>query len=216
MKTFKTVCTLWLTTLIAVSAISPIVVAQQTQQQVVDRMYENEYTIYNAVSQYWWNRGVTRGEVSKFMLKFAQAEWKAKVKTTQECQFNDLEWYDYTLVPTIIAACEYGIIKGFEWNYMPNNPVTEAEFITMMVRILLGDQEETWSPRWWGYYDVAVRSEIINANDKSVWDLDTPAMRWTVGTRLYKGALVNSEELKREGDEDLKAVLEEIFGPINW
>jgi hypothetical protein len=205
-----------LTSLLIVWTATPVVFAQQSQQEVVDRMYENEYTIYDTVWQYWWVRQVTRGEISKFMLRFAEAEGKAKIRTTEECQFNDLEWYDFTLVPTIIAACEYGIIRGFEWNYMPNNPVTEAEFITMMVRILLGDQEETWTPRREGYYDVAVRSDIINANDKSVWDLDTPALRGTVGTWLYKGALVNSDELKQEWKEDLKRVLNEIFGEMNW
>jgi len=34
-----------------------------------------------------------------------------KVKTSAECQFKDLDGYDATLVPTIIAACEYGLVK---------------------------------------------------------------------------------------------------------
>jgi hypothetical protein len=46
--------------------------AQQTQQDVVDFMYENEYTIYNSIEQYGWNNQVTRGQVSKFMLRFAE------------------------------------------------------------------------------------------------------------------------------------------------
>lgn len=217
MITLKKISILGTISLLSITSLLPVAVsAQESQQEVVDRMHQNEFTIYDTVSQYGRNRQVTRGEISKFMLKFAESEWKAKVRTTQECQFNDLEWYDYTLVPTIIAACEYGIIKWFEWNYMPNNPVTEAEFVTMLVRILMGQHDETESPwRKW-YYEVAVRSNIVDANDKSVWDLDTPALRGTVGTWLYKGALVDSNELKEEWKEDLKIALEKIFGEMNW
>ena len=196
----------------AVSALTTPVFAQQSQQEVVDWMFENNYTIYDAVDQFWRNQRVTRWQVSKFMLRFAEAQWKAKVRTPEECQFDDLEWYDYTLVPTIIAACEYWIVKWFQWSYMPNNPVTEAEMVTMLVRILMWNHDETTSPRRYRYYEVAVWSEIINPNDKSVRDLDTPALRWTVGTWLYKWARVDSEELKEEWQEELKQPLEEIFG----
>jgi hypothetical protein len=146
------------------------------------------------------------------MLRFAEWQWKAKVKTPEECQFNDLEWYDYTLVPTIIAACEYGIIKWFEWNYMPNKAVTEAEIVTMLVRILMGNHDETTSPRWYWYDNVAVWTWIYDRNDRSVWDLDTPAFRGTVATWLYRGTLVDSDTLKTEWSEELKDILEEIFG----
>lgn len=186
--------------------------AQQTQQDVVDWMYENEYTIYNTIDQYGWNQQVTRGQVSKFMLRFAEWQGKAKVKTPDECQFNDLEWYDYTLVPTIIAACEYGIVKWFNWNYMPNNAVTEAEIVTMLVRILMGNHDETTSPRWYWYDNVAVWSGIYSRNDRSVWDLDTPALRGTVATWLYRGALVDTDTLQQEWSDELKDILEEIFG----
>lgn len=191
--------------------------AQQSQQSVVDRMLENDYTIFWDLESFGWERASTRWEISKFMLRFAESQEKGKVRSTEECQFDDLDGYDYTLVPTIIAACEYGIVKGFEGNYMPNNLVTEAEIITMMVRILVGEHDETVSPWWYRYHEVAVWTSIYGqGTEKNVRDLDTPALRGTVATWLYRGDVVDTERLNIEGTLELQNILEEAFGKNFW
>ncbi|MBP6257175.1 hypothetical protein KA405_05805 [Patescibacteria group bacterium] len=57
------------------------------------------------------NDGVSRGEIAKFFAQFAELKGLSKTKTAEECVFNDIDGYDSTLVPHIIAACQYGLVK---------------------------------------------------------------------------------------------------------
>ena len=87
-----------------------------------------------------------------------------KTKSASECAFGDIENYDYTLKPTIVEACEYGLVRGFQGNYMPNNLITEAEAITVIVRSLpgFGMQDESGTPRWREYHDIGSRLKILD------------------------------------------------------
>jgi hypothetical protein len=109
-----------------------------------------------------------------------------------------------------VSACEYGLVKGSQWSYFPNNQISEAELITVAIRMLMGIQDETWTPWWSEYHSMWSWLGIIE--NKGVWDLDTPATRQTVGTWLYKAATVDTTAAQEEGTDELKSILEEIFG----
>ena len=153
---------------------------------------------------------ITRGEAAKNFNQMAGVLNLEKTRTESECEFNDLEWYDFTLVPNIIEACQYGLVKWSQWNYFPNNQISEAELITVVVRMLMGLQDETQSPWWTAYHEMGQWLGILDG--ETVWDLDTPATRETVGTWLYRGANVDTTAAQEEGTDELKAILEEIFG----
>ena len=153
---------------------------------------------------------ITRGEVAKNFNQMAKVLKLEKSKTESECQFNDIDGYDYTLVPHIIEACTYGLVKGSQGNYFPNNSISKAELITVAVRMLMGFQDETANPRWLEYHAIGEWLAIIDG--ESVWDLDVPASRQTVGTWLYRAANVDTEAAQEEGTDELKLILEEIFG----
>lgn len=172
-------------------------------------MYENNLTIFDTQESFGWNRPVTRGEISKFFTKFAELIGKQKTRTTQECQFNDIDGYDYTLVPTIIEACEYGLVKGFEGNYFPNKNLTGAEALTVIVRAVLGPQDETDNPRWTRYHSAGQALAILD--DEGVWDLDYPVTRGTVGTWLFRAGKVDIDAVVNEGSDELKNILNDIF-----
>jgi len=96
---------------LALSSVNVPTVFAQSSTTVVAWMFENELTKFDTQEDFGWDRQVTRWEIAKFFTKFAVLLWKEKVKTTAECQFNDIDGYDYTLVPNIIEACEYGLMK---------------------------------------------------------------------------------------------------------
>ncbi len=156
------------------------------------------------------NDQVTRGEISKFFTKFAEVKGLEKTKTASECQFNDVAGYDSTLVPTIIEACEYGLVKGSNGSYFPNKSLTEAEALTVVVRSLLGFQDETGTPWWTEYYNAGKWLGILD--NETLWGIDTPATRETVGTWLYRAALVDPATIENQGSDELESILEEIFG----
>ena len=94
---------------IAVVAMSTVVSAQSFST-VYDWMFDNGLTTMSE-ENFRPTDYITRGEISKFFTKFAEVQGLEKSKSSAECQFNDVDGYDYTLVPNIIEACEYGLVK---------------------------------------------------------------------------------------------------------
>ena len=197
-----------------VSSLSTWLVSAQSSTSVVAWMYENNLTIFDNEQDFGWDRQVTRWEIAKFFTKFAVLIGKTKVKTTAECQFNDIAWYDYTLVPNIIEACEFGLMKWSNGSYFPNRNLTEAEWLTVIIRAVVGMQDETWEPRWTETHGAAEWLWILNG--EWVWDLDVPVSRWKIGTWLYKASKVDPEEIKKEWSDKLKDLLNETFGEDLW
>lgn len=206
----KRLWTLLAVGVLTLGSFAPTIVHAQSSSAVIDWMYSNNLTIFNTQETFWRDRPVTRWEISKFFTKFAELIGKQKTRTTAECQFNDIDGYDYTLKPTIIAACEYGLVKWFQGNYFPNKNLTGAEALTVIIRAVLGPQDETWNPRWDRYHSAGQALGILD--NEWVWDLDSPVTRGTVGTWLFRAWKVDIDAVVNEGSDELKQVLNEIFG----
>lgn len=185
------------------------VVWAQSFSTVYNWMFSNGLTTMSETN-FRPNDQVTRGEISKFFAKFAEVKELEKTKSASECQFNDVDGYDHTLVPTIVEACQYGLVKGSNGSYFPNKSLTEAEALTVVVRSLLGFQDETATPRWTEYYNAGKWLGILD--NETLWGIDKPATRQTVGTWLYKAALVDPATIENQGSDELEAILKEIFG----
>lgn len=177
---------------------------------VYDWMYDNGLTTMQSEEAFRPNDSVSRGEIAKFFAQFAELKWLTKTKSAEECVFNDIDGYDSTLVPHIIAACQYGLVKGSQGNYMPNKALTEAEALTVVIRALMGMQDETKNPRWSEYHEVGKWLWILD--NESVWDLNTSAMRGKVGTWLWRAIKADVDAAQQEWTDELKSVLTEIFG----
>lgn len=177
------------------------IVWAQSFTTVYDWMFSNGLTTMSETG-FRPTDQVTRGEISKFFTKFAEVKGLEKTKSESECQFNDVADYDSTLVPNIVAACEYGLVKGSNGSYFPNKNLTEAEALTVVVRSLLGFQDETGTPRWTEYYNSAKWLGILD--NETLWGIDTPATRETVGTWLYRAALVDPATIENQGSDELE------------
>ena len=189
-------------------------VSAQNFTTVYEWMFEKGLTTMSSEADFRPNDTVTRGEISKFFTRFAEVQSMTKVKSASECAFGDLEGYDATLVPTIIEACEYGLVKGSQWNYFPNKALTEAEALTVIVRAIMGMQDETKDPWWTEYYEVGKWLSIID--NEGVRDLNKNALRGKVGIRLWRAAQVDTNAVQQEWTDEVKDVLTEIFGEEFW
>jgi S-layer homology domain len=186
------------------------IVSASSFTPVLDWMYSNGLTKYSTESDYRPSDQVTRGEIAKFFVKYA--EYKKMSKGSNTCSFNDIGGYDSTLIPFITQACEYGLMKGSQGNFRPNANLTEAEAVTVIARTMFGLQNENGNPRWSEYYNIASTYNIISGRD--VWALDRKATRATVGTWLYNASTVDTAAAQDEGTEDVEKILEEIFGSL--
>lgn len=168
----------------------------QTSTTVHTWMYSNGLTTMTEAN-FRPNDLITRGEIAKNFAKFAEVKGLEKTKTSAECQFNDVAGYDSTLVPHIVAACEFGLVKGSNGSYFPNKNLTQAEALTVVVRSLLGFQDETGTPWWTEYYNSAKWLGILDS--ETLWGIDTPATRAEVGLWLYRAALVDPATIENQG-----------------
>lgn len=194
---------------ILVVSLGSLSVFAQSFNTVYTWMFDNGLTTMTQTN-FRPNSFVTRGEISKFFAKFAEVQGLEKTKTENQCQFSDLEGYDYTLVPTIVASCQYGLVQGHDGKYMPYNRLTEAEALTVIIRALMWMQDESKNPRWSEYHAMGEWLGILDG--ENVWALDTPATRETVGTRLYRASQVDTDQAEAEWTQELESILEDIFG----
>ncbi len=186
------------------------VASAQNFTTVYDWMFSNGLTTMESETAFRPNDGVSRGEIAKFFAQFAELQGLSKTKSVDECQFADIAGYDSTLVPHIIAACEYGLVKGSQGNYYPSKSLTEAEALTVVIRSLMGMQDETGDPWWKETHEVAKWLGIID--NESVWDLNKDALRGKVGTWLWRATQADVDAAQESGTDELKSVLTEIFG----
>jgi hypothetical protein len=203
-----------LITSIVTAIFLPMVVFGQSFSTVLGWMYENGLTKYQDVAGYRGQDFIVRGEVSKLFSNYAALQGLTMTKSAEDCAFNDTTTYDETLQPTIIDACRYGLVKGHNGNYYPNNSMTEAEALTVIVRSILGNQDETLTPRWKEYYEIGKWLDILDGEE--LYDLERKITREKVGTWLYRASQVDEEQIKSEGTDELKTILEDIFGEEFW
>jgi len=188
----------------------PANVSAQSFDTVLNWMYTNWLTKYNTATEFRQYDLITRGEASKFVDSAAQV--MALTKNYNQCTFNDIQGYDFTLIPHIWEACAYGLLKWSQGNFMPNNTLTEAQAITIVMRSVMWFLDETWARRWSAYYEAWVEAGIITTESLD-WVNSTNVTRQKLGTWFYKAANLNAwEKSNLDWEGELEALIQEIFG----
>jgi hypothetical protein len=108
-------------------------------------------------------------------------------------------------VPYIQDACEYGLFRGNNGNFLPKNSITEAEALVVIMRSLEGMMDESGSPWYGAYYDRAYDLGVIDDEDIDAIG-STKITREKLGTWLYRA--YNSDAL-----EDTIVYETEVDGP---
>lgn len=117
--------------------------------QALKFAYQFGITKYNNLTNFKSETLVTREQVSKMMLQFAKAMSRTNAKSTFDCAFTDLNITDPTLTNYITDACNQGMIKWWANAFHPQNTVTQAQAITMLMRVVDGikiEPEQRWTP----------------------------------------------------------------------
>ncbi len=183
----------------------------QSFNTVLDWMFSEGLTRYDNAWDFRPNDAITRWEAAKFVNQYAQLE--GLVKNYTQCQFSDIEGYDYTLVPHIAEACAYGLLKGSNGRYMPNDNITEAQAITVVIRSLYGFLDETQEYRRGPYYEAGKELGIIQWETLE-WVNQVNISRQKLWTWFYIASqqITNSDLAGLDGWEGLRNILLEYFG----
>lgn len=141
-------------------------------------------TKYTNIADFRWGDLITRWEAAKFITQYAKKI--GLEKNYFSCTFNDLEWYDSTLIPYIQSACAYWLLKWSNNKFMPNDTITEAQAVAVVIRSLEWFHDETLTPRYKMYYMNGQDYKLIEKETlESVWY--TKITRSKIWTRFFIG-----------------------------
>ncbi|MDR0607279.1 MAG: hypothetical protein LBG52_02770 [Candidatus Peribacteria bacterium] len=143
--------------------------------------YDQGLTRYTTPSEFRSYDSLRRDEASKFFIEFVNTQGYA-TSYGANCYFSDEYLAISDLRSYLKTACEYGIFNGANGKFLPDQKLTNAQAITVVVRILDGKQSENGAHRADNYY---TRARDIGLDLTNFYDKDAPTTRGDVITLLY-------------------------------
>ena len=103
---------------------------------------------------------------------------------TKYCEFDDLEKADASLRNSILVSCLLNLFHGSNGMFFPDQSLTKAQALAVLVRALEGYQPEDLEPRWYYYHARAL--ELGLTKEQDVNSLDKPITRYEIALMLYR------------------------------
>ena len=157
-------------------------------QNAITWMYNAGLTMYSTIADFLPNNTMTREEASKFFGVFAENEFSKIEDTALPCNFYDIQKADPTLRNNIISACRLGIFKWYQGNFSPLDKLTNAQAITVLMRIIVGTLTEPLTAYYTNYLLKAQEFGLVgtvNVNDYTT--------RWAAAILLYKASIYRED-----------------------
>ncbi len=181
-------------------------------------MYDNGMTSYNTTESFMPYQTITRAQVAKMLDKFATATNLTTVRNQWNCEFSDVDPQS-EFKDSITRVCQYGVMAGSNDKFSPDQVVTKAEFIAMLIRLFdWAKLNESVNPRRTEYYKRAIEIWLISAQD-TVSFTDEIA-RYDVATYLYRLkvrlTMYNNLNSTQLSDEIVKTLSETVTTWDDW
>lgn len=119
--------------------------------------------------------GVTRAEMAKMMVNYAQTVASLSEDSSRACNFDDIASQPTELQWYIVQACKLGIMGVGITSFSPNASVDRWQFGTALSRVLYGNIHNWWSPYYIDHLSALLSNGIITNIDSSLQEL-----RWYV------------------------------------
>jgi hypothetical protein len=109
-----------------------------------------DLTIFTDTDAYKPENGLKRMEAAKMFTNFAKHVLCREAKTEYNGEYKDIEYTDLTLKPYIIQAYEYGILKGSNNRFRPEERISRKEFVAALIRMFTNeDMDVYWVGNEW-------------------------------------------------------------------
>ena len=184
----------------------------------INWMYDNGMTSYNTTESFMPYQTITRAQVAKMLDKFATVTNLNTIRNQWNCEFNDVdpqsEYKD-----SITRVCQYGVMAGSSDKFSPDQIVTKAEFVAMLIRLFdWAKLDESLNPWWTEYYKRAIEIWLISAQDTV--SFTSEIARYDVATYLYRLkvrlTMYNNLNSTQLSDEIVKTLEETISTWDDW
>ena len=156
-------------------------------KKAIERMYENWLTQYNTPELFKSDDYLTREQASKFFVTFYSKILGEKItKNVNLNIFSDIDEANPDLKDFIIQSNNMWLFNGFKWKFMPKNKLTQAQAISVVIRMVNWNLEQVKNTWYINYYDKAKKYWLLKRWYFDVVDLDrTNITRWDTALILY-------------------------------
>ncbi len=178
-------------------------------QDAIDYLYVNGLTMFGTEETFMGGQSLRRDEAAAFFARFARDVLEMEVDEDAEgCEFSDLASAHQDLLGEIEAACQLGLMRGHEGAFMPTDTFSNAHAMTVLVRLLVGDQEEpedNWAANYAAVAQEAGFTVSLAADVEA--NLHAPISRADVAKMIeaasvYEVVEIEEEETEEEMDEE--------------
>jgi hypothetical protein len=146
--------------------------------------YTKKFTSSFSTDEFKPYQAIRRDEAAKFFVLFAKLVGKTQeVIPSSQCQFSDLNKARTDLKGIVVESCTLGIFKGNKEKFTPDGMLTNAQAVTVLMRIIDGYQIESGKSRWDNYYKKA--NELKLLDNLQMNEANDMAERGDVVTLLY-------------------------------
>lgn len=162
--------------------------AKDTQlKEAIKWMYDNWLTQYDTPEKFWSNDYLTREQAAKFFTTFYSKVLNKKFNGNVDLKvFSDMNEANPELKQHISQAYNIWLFKGFRWKFMPKNKLTQAQAISVAIRMINWDLEQVKNAWYINYYEKAKKYWLLKRWDFDIVDLDrTYITRWDTAIILY-------------------------------
>ena len=156
-------------------------------KEAIKRMYDNWLTQYNNPEEFKSNDYLTREQAAKFFVTFYSKVLNKKLNENVNLKiFSDMDKADSNLKYYIFQSYDMWLFKGVKWNFMPNNKLTQAQAISVAIRMMNWDLEEMKNVWFANYYAKAKKYWLLKRWNFDFVYLDkTNITRWDTALILY-------------------------------
>ena len=175
-------------------------------EKAIFRMHKNGLTQYDTLSGYRPEDPLLREEAAKIIGQAYSILGFPQETKTEECNFKDRELFNPTLAPFITSTCKVSIFKGNKGLFHPHTPLTKAEALTVLIRILEGkSSSESFDPRWTLYF---IKAKGISLTQESqVMQLQRPVTRGEIALLIYRfKAIILNQQLHQAAKNQLSTI----------
>ena len=210
--------TTWSNVSLAIIAWNETLTDSSEFMESINWMYDNWMTSYNTTESFMPYQTITRAQVAKMLDKFATVTNLNTIRNQWKCEFSDVdpqsEYKD-----SISRVCQYWVMAGSNDKFSPDQIVTKAEFVAMLIRLFdWAKLDESVNPWWTEYYKRAIEIGLISAQDTV--SFTSEIARYDVATYLYRLkvrlTMYNNLNSTQLSDEIVKTLSETVTTWDNW
>ena len=171
-------------------------------EQAYNWAYSNEITTQKTIEKANMKWDITREELAKMISNYSiNVLWKT-LDTTKTCLFLDSN-INPNLVPYVTKSCQLWLMWQWVTSFRPKDPVTRAEFWTVLSRTLRWNKNEWWNT----YYEnhlKALKAEWIMKRINTPTDKE---IRWYVMLMLMRSSEENINTTFLKNDKQISEVI---------